>query len=66
MCDALGFPNYKSERGIYVSRSTGDNRVIRLLRLVISKRWVLWVTKLYCKLVSLRLFGKVEMSVAIY
>ena len=62
----LGFPNYKSERGVYVSRSTGDNWAIRLSRLVISKRWVLWVTKLYCKLVSLKLSRRVGMSVAIY
>ena len=48
-----GLSSYRPNRRVYTSRSAGvlSNEVVTSSD---SKGWALWVTKLYCKLVSLK------------
>ena len=48
-----GLLSYRPSRRVYASRSAGvlSNKVVTSGN---SKGWALWVTKLYCKLMSLR------------
>ena len=48
-----GLPSYKPSRRVYASRSARvlSNKVVTSGD---SKGWAFWVTKLYCKLISLR------------
>ena len=48
-----GLLSYRPSRRVYASRSVGvlSNEVVTSSN---SKEWAFWVTKLYCKLMSLR------------